>query len=111
MSDNNDKFEDNLRQLEQIISNLESGSMPLEDMVTQVEKGAQLVKNCRSRLEAMNSKVEILFKDDGAAGEFTEFDPATDRAKAATGETTPPLAPSRRKRQTPTAPPQDDLPF
>ena len=112
MSENKEKFEDTLERLEQIIARLENGSMPLEDMVDLVEQGAKLIKTCRSRLEVMNNKVEILFKDDGAAGEFTEFDPATDRAKAAVGTEQPtPAAPAPARRKRPTPPPQDDLPF
>ena len=113
MSDNKEKFEDSLQRLEQIISQLENGSMPLEDMVNLVEQGAQLVKTCRSRLEVMNNKVEILFKDDGAAGEFTEFDLSTDRAQAAIGKAEPiqDTPQVKRKRAPQPAPPQDDLPF
>ena len=70
MSNNKEKFEDTLAHLEEIIARLENGSMPLEDMVDLVEQGAKLIKNCRSRLEVMNNKVEILFKDDSETGEF-----------------------------------------
>ena len=112
MNNNKEKFEDTLARLEEIIARLETGSMPLEDMVDLVEQGAKLIKNCRSRLEVMNNKVEILFKDDGEAGEFTEFDPATDRAKAAgTVEQAPAAAPPKRKKAAQETPPQDDLPF
>ena len=113
MSNNKEKFEDTLVRLEEIIARLENGSMPLEDMVDLVEQGAQLIKNCRSRLEVMNNKVEILFKDDGETGEFTEFDLSTDRAQAAIGKAemvqgTPTV---KRKKAAQESPPQDDLPF
>ena len=112
MSNNKEKFEDTLVRLEEIIARLETGSMPLEDMVDLVEQGAKLIKNCRSRLEVMNNKVEILFKDDGETGEFTEFDLSTDRAKAAgTVEQAPAAAPPKRKKAAQESSPQDDLPF
>ena len=112
MSNNKEKFEDTLARLEEIIARLENGSMPLEDMVDLVEQGAKLIKNCRSRLEVMNNKVEILFKDDGETGEFTEFDLSTDRAKAAGAvEQAPAAAPPKRKKAAQETPPQDDLPF
>ena len=50
-------------------------------MIDKITEGVKLIRFCQKRLDALNSKVEILFKDDGAGGEFTEFDSATDRTR------------------------------
>ena len=87
---------------------IDSYSMPLEKMIDKISEGVKLIRFCRKRLDTLNSKVEILFKDDGAEGEFAEFDSATDRAKA-TGT----AAPAARKKSAPQPenPNQDQLPF
>ena len=83
MSEPEKSFEVALAELEQLIAEVESGSLPLEKMIDRIEVGAKLIKLCQSKLNNMNSKVEILFKDDGAAGEFKEFDPDNERTRAA----------------------------
>ena len=40
-------------QLEQIVSGLESGQLPLEDLLGQYQRGAQLLAFCRERLQAV----------------------------------------------------------
>lgn len=83
MSQTEKSFESALTELEQLIAEVESGSLPLEKMIDRIENGAKLIKLCQSKLNTMNSKVEILFKDDGAQGSFADFNPATERSQAA----------------------------
>ena len=108
MADKEKKFEEALAELEQVISEVGNGSMPLEKMIDKITEGVKLIRFCQKRLDALNSKVEILFNDDGAGGEFTEFDSATDRARAA-GAAAP--APGKKSVQNADNPNQDQLPF
>lgn len=91
-------FEQALAELEKLVGEIENGTLPLEKMIDRIEQGAKLVKLCQSKLDVMNSKVELLFKDDGNSGEFREFDPSSERARAAAATVAPTEA-------------QDDLPF
>ncbi|MBN1500370.1 MAG: exodeoxyribonuclease VII small subunit [Spirochaetes bacterium] len=55
-------FEDALFKLEEIASKLESGEMGLEESITNYEKGMELAKYCREKLDEAERKIEILQK-------------------------------------------------
>ncbi len=103
MKDQNKSFEEAVNELEALLDEVENGTMPLEKMVERISHGAKLVKYCQQKLKTLNGQVELLFKDDGAAGEFEEFDLSSERAKAAGAQAAP-----GKKYQTEQ---QDNLPF
>jgi exodeoxyribonuclease VII small subunit len=53
-------FEEAERELQQIVERLESGSVPLEDAIALWERGEELYRLCRERLDAAQGKVEEL---------------------------------------------------
>jgi exodeoxyribonuclease VII small subunit len=53
-------FEEAERELQQIVERLESGSVPLDDAVALWERGEELYRLCRERLDAAQGKVEEL---------------------------------------------------
>ncbi len=55
-------FETGLDELEQIVEQLESADLPLEESLALFEKGVKLSEACRTQLEDAESKVEILLK-------------------------------------------------
>lgn len=56
------KFEEALKKLERIVSDLETGDMSLEESLSKYEEGIKLSKICSRQLEAARSKVELLMK-------------------------------------------------
>jgi exodeoxyribonuclease VII small subunit len=59
-------FEDALRALEEIVTRLERGDVPLEDSIALYERGAALKKQCEARLNAAQMRVEaIRLAEDG----------------------------------------------
>lgn len=65
-------FEDALSQLEAIVETMESGDVPLADLLAKFEEGNKLLKVCESRLKDAEMKIELLKKQkDGVA--FTAF--------------------------------------
>ena len=63
-------FEDALAQLEQIVETMESGDVPLAELLAKFEDGNKLLKVCESRLKEAELKIELLKKQkDGAAFE------------------------------------------
>ena len=62
-------FETSLAELEQIVTQLESGDLPLEESLEFFEKGIKLSRECRERLTTAERRIEILMKD--AGGELT----------------------------------------
>ena len=57
------KFESALEDLEQLVDQLESGELSLEESLEAFEKGVGLVKYCNQKLNEVEKKVEILIKD------------------------------------------------
>lgn len=56
-------FEKRLTDLEEIVSKLESGEIPLEESLVQFEKGTDILKELTRILEEAERKVEILTRD------------------------------------------------
>jgi exodeoxyribonuclease VII small subunit len=57
------KFEASLSRLEEIVTELEGGELPLEQSLKLFEEGIKLARICNARLEEAERKVEILLKD------------------------------------------------
>jgi len=59
-------FEQALAKLEEIVSKIESGEVPLEESIEKYAEGIKLIKQCRSILDAAEQKIRLLAK--GEAG-------------------------------------------
>lgn len=53
-------FEKALKELEQIVKELESGDVNLDQSLKKFEQGIELYKKCRSTLETAEKKIKIL---------------------------------------------------
>jgi exodeoxyribonuclease VII small subunit len=62
-SANSISYEAALQELEQLVAKLESGDLPLEQLLSQYQRGAELLKLCRDRLEAVENQVKVLDQD------------------------------------------------
>ena len=68
----NKTFEESLLKLEVIIRELESGEVPLDDMVKKYTEAMELVKFCNQKLANATETVNKILNRDGS---FTEFKP------------------------------------
>lgn len=59
-------FEDGIKQLEDVVSQLEDGDLALEKSLELFEKGMKLSAGCRQQLQDAEAKVEMLIRKDGA---------------------------------------------
>ena len=64
------KFEDAMKRLEDIVRNLESGDLSLEDSLAVFEEGMKLAGFCSKKLEEVEQKVTMLTK--GGDGEYVD---------------------------------------
>jgi len=65
-------FELAMKQLEQIVQDLESGDMPLEKAIKTFEDGIQLSKFCSEKLDETEKRITILMqRSDGKLSEAT----------------------------------------
>lgn len=56
-------FDEALRQLEELAAKLEEGDIPLEDSLKVYERAVGLFLLCRSRLDSMEQRIEVLTGD------------------------------------------------
>jgi len=69
-------FEAALAELEQVVTRLERGDVPLEDSITLYERGAKLKAHCEARLQAAQMRVEaIRLAEDGTPKGAEPFNP------------------------------------
>lgn len=67
-------FEAALEKLEAIVESMESGEVPLADLLAKFEEGTKLLKVCEGRLKDAELKIEQLKKQkDGGIG-FEKFE-------------------------------------
>ena len=57
-------YEAALQELERLVSELESGQMPLDQVLSGYQRGAALLAFCRDRLTEVEQQIEVL--DSGA---------------------------------------------
>jgi len=66
-------FEAALTKLETLVESMESGEVPLAELLAKFQEGNQLLKQCETRLKDAELKIEQLKKDrDGVA--FAKFE-------------------------------------
>ena len=62
-------FEESLKELEQIVTQLEEGDLALEESLKLFEDGVRLSRECRERLSTAERRIEVLMKEaDGSLG-------------------------------------------
>lgn len=73
-------FEQSLKQLEQIVRELESGDLPLELALKKFEEGVELSKFCSQKLEETERRITQLMQNSSGAVVEKPF-PASDDEK------------------------------
>jgi exodeoxyribonuclease VII small subunit len=57
-------YEEAAQELEQVLAKLESGQLPLDQLLTHYQRGASLLAYCRERLAAIENQISVL--DEGS---------------------------------------------
>lgn len=53
-------YEDALGELEQLVAAMEAGQLPLDRLLESYQRGAELMRFCRARLETVEQQVRVL---------------------------------------------------
>lgn len=53
-------YEAAMEELEQLTARIESGQLPLEQLLAGYERGAELLKFCRDKLQAVEEQIKVL---------------------------------------------------
>lgn len=71
-------FEGAMDRLEKIVEQMESGKLPLEDLIVRYEEGMNLVKICQERLATAERKIEIIARNSAGKPIVKDFEPTTE---------------------------------
>lgn len=63
-------YEAALAELEKLVSQIESGQLPLEDLLAGYQRGAHLLQFCRDKLQAVENQIKVL--DEGVLKPWTQ---------------------------------------
>jgi exodeoxyribonuclease VII small subunit len=80
------KFEDELRDLEEIVNRIDSGELTLEESISAFERGVALVKALNHKLDEVERKVELLTRDAGGELRTEPFESDASAEAAGGGE-------------------------
>lgn len=67
-------FEDALTRLETIVESMESGDVPLAELLAKFEEGNTLLKTCEARLKEAELKIELLKKQKDGSVALSSFE-------------------------------------
>ena len=76
------KFEDELKDLEGIVAQIDSGELSLEDSITAFERGVGLVRSLIQKLDEVERKVELLMRNAQGELKTTPYDAAAAKAES-----------------------------
>jgi exodeoxyribonuclease VII small subunit len=79
-------FEQAMQRLEEIVEQMESGELPLEDLIVRYEEGMKLVKVCQERLASAEQRIEIITRNSAGKPVVKKFEPATAAQPETQGE-------------------------
>ena len=72
-------FEGAMDRLEEIVEQMESGKMMLEELIVRYEEGMKLVKVCQERLSSAEQRIEIITRNHAGKPVVKEFEPAAEK--------------------------------
>jgi exodeoxyribonuclease VII small subunit len=58
--DKSPSFEHSLEELENMVETMESGQLPLEELISNYERGAKLISHCETVLDDARKRLELL---------------------------------------------------
>ena len=65
-------FEESIKELTNIVGKIEQGQIPLQDSLSQYEKGMALIKQCRTILQNAEKRIEKISELDTKSQETNE---------------------------------------
>ncbi|KRK65638.1 hypothetical protein FC72_GL000081 [Companilactobacillus tucceti DSM 20183] len=74
MAEDKKSFEDNLKDLEDIVTNLENGNVPLEEAMENFKKGVSLSKKLEKTLSDAETTVTKIMQKDGSESTLEDKD-------------------------------------
>jgi exodeoxyribonuclease VII small subunit len=64
-------FESGLKELEELVKELETGNVPLEDAIKKYTNAMEIAKSCSDKLNTATEQVNKILSSDGELKDFT----------------------------------------
>ena len=75
-------FETAMDRLEEIVEQMESGKMMLEELIVRYEEGMKLVKICQERLASAEQRIEIITRNHAGKPVVKQFEPGAEASRS-----------------------------
>jgi exodeoxyribonuclease VII small subunit len=72
-------FEGAMDRLEEIVEQMESGKMMLEELIVRYEEGMKLVKICQERLASAEQRIEVITRNNTGKPVVKDFEPGAEK--------------------------------
>ncbi len=82
-------FESALEKLESIVHSMESGQLPLEELLTRYEEGTQWIRFCQDKLASAEKRIEMITRSASGKTQVSDFDPEPVAPKGAKSAPSP----------------------
>ena len=66
-------IEQAMERLENLVREMESGQLPLEELITSYEEGVRLASQCQEKLDAAAKKIQIISKNSSGRPSLEDF--------------------------------------
>jgi len=63
-------FEENIKKLETIVKELESGEVPLDDAINKFNEASTIARECDLKLKSATDSINKILNEDGSLKEF-----------------------------------------
>jgi exodeoxyribonuclease VII small subunit len=67
-----------MQRISEIVSAMEDGNMPLEQLIESYEEGIGLVKDCQAKLDAAEKRIQLITRGARGAVSLTDFEEKED---------------------------------
>jgi len=113
------KFEEELKDLEEIVGKIDSGELTLEDSIGAFERGVALVRSLNQKLDEIEKKVEVLSRNSHGDLRTAPYEgleegnatPSPRRETLARDQSAAATAPTKPARERNGSDDEDDIPF
>ena len=79
-------FEEALLALDEMVDTMESGQLPLEELITNYERGAELISHCETVLSDARKRLELITLKPKAASKSSQKDSTKDEPAPSTND-------------------------
>ncbi len=73
-------IEQAMERLEALVEAMESGKLPLDQLITGYEEGVKLVRQCQERLDAAEQRIQIISRNTAGTPILEDFSEAADES-------------------------------